>query len=122
MQHLAVSLLGQFAVTRDGQGVTGFSSVKVRGLLVYLLLEADRAHSREALATLLWPEVPSEAARTYLRQALANLRTVLGEASPLYLLIDRDGVQFNAASSVELDVAEFRALLAACAQIGRAHV
>src|SRR5689334_8787184 len=74
MEHLTIALLGHFAVMRGGEHVTGFTSVKVRGLLAYLVLEAERAHSRDALAMLLWPDLPGDTARTYLRQSLANLR------------------------------------------------
>src|SRR5689334_7633178 len=115
MQQLHLSLFGHFAVTRDGQPVAGFTSAKVPGLLAYLAADAQRPHSRDALATLLWPDLPAVAARTYLRQSLANLRVVLGDAAPPYLLIDRDGVQFNPASDYALDVATFQMLRAACA-------
>ena len=42
MPQLVLSLLGPFAVTLDGQPITTFESVKVRALLAYLAVEADR--------------------------------------------------------------------------------
>lgn len=116
MAQLSLSLFGPLIITRAGQPVAGFETVKARALLVYLAVGANREHSREALATLLWPELPGQAARTYLRQTLANLRDVFDDATPPYLLITRDTLQFNPASQYDLDVTTFRALLAACAE------
>ncbi|CAG0950127.1 hypothetical protein BURK2_00147 [Burkholderiales bacterium] len=41
---------------------------KGRALLAYLALESSRMHARKALAQLFWPDLPSDAARTNLRQ------------------------------------------------------
>jgi predicted ATPase/Tfp pilus assembly protein PilF len=103
-------------VHRDGQAVTSFESAKVRALLAYLAVEADRPHHRDTLAGLLWPEQPSQVARNNLRQALANLRQALGDRSaiPPVLLITRETIQFNRASDHSLDLADFLAQLAAC--------
>ncbi len=62
MPKLSLALLGPLQATLDGQPLAGLTSAKARALLVYLAVESDRAHSREALATLLWPEDPEEAA------------------------------------------------------------
>ena len=67
---MSLSLLGPFQATLDGQPVTGFKSNKVRALLAYLAVEADRTHRREVLAGLLWPDWPD-------RDALDNLRYAL---------------------------------------------
>jgi DNA-binding SARP family transcriptional activator len=114
MAHLSLSLLGSFQATLDGEPVTGFKSRKVRALLAYLAVEADRPHRREALAGLLWPD---RAALSNLRYALYNLRQVIGSraAEPPFLLIANDTLQFNTASDHWLDVAAFRQLLAASA-------
>ena len=107
MTGISIRLFGGFAVTLDGEPVTGFDSNKVRALLAYLAVEADRAHRRESLATLLWPGYPERSARTNLRNALSNLRTAIGdrEAEPPYLLTTRETVQFNVASDHCLDTA-----------------
>lgn len=75
-----------------------------------------RAPYRDALVGLLWPDLPDPAARTNLRQALANLRDVIGDAStrPPILLITRDAIQLNPACDYDLDVSTFSAQLAAC--------
>ena len=79
MACLSLALLGTLDVTRDGQPVTGFATDKVRALLVYLVMEADRPHHRDTLAELLWPEQPAQVARNSLRQALATLRQAIGD-------------------------------------------
>ena len=106
MAHLSPSLLGSFQATLDGQPVTGFKSDKVRALLAYLAVEAHRPHRREALAGLLWPDWPDQAARSNLRGALSNLRRAIDDrmAAPPFLLVVRETIQFNAASDCWLDV------------------
>ena len=112
MAHLSLSLLGPFRVTLAGEPVTDFESNKVRALLAYLVVEADRPHRRDSLAALLWPDWPDRAARTNLRNALANLRKAIGDREAMlpFLLITRETIQFNSASDYWLDVTAFSAL------------
>ena len=79
MPHLQLTLLGAFQATLDGQPVVGFESNKVRALLAYLAVEADRPHPRATLAGLLWPERPDCDALANLRYALSNLRQAIGD-------------------------------------------
>jgi predicted ATPase/DNA-binding SARP family transcriptional activator len=114
MTCLTITLLGSFRVTSAGKPVSGFESNKVRALLAYLAVEADQPHRREVLAGLLWPDFPEPSARANLRNALANLRQVIGDrqASPPFLHITRQTIQFNCASDHQLDVAILTTLLA----------
>ncbi|HFD38890.1 MAG TPA: tetratricopeptide repeat protein [Anaerolineae bacterium] len=107
MAHLAIRLLGPFQVTLDGEPVTHFESDKVRALLAYLVVEAERPHRRERLAGLLWPDLPEQAARTNLRVALANLRRVIGDrnAPTPRLQITRQSIQFCPQEDTWSDVA-----------------
>ncbi len=125
MARLALFLLGRFDATLDSQTVTAFKTDKVRALLAYLAVENDRAHRRDALATLLWPDGSDEAARANLRQSLCRLRDALREneqATPL-LLATTETIQLNPAGDYWVDVLEFNRLLAACRasppQLGR---
>ena len=106
MTLLSLSLLGPFRATLAGEPVTGFESNKVRALLAYLAVEADRPHSRSTLAGLLWPELPDRVALTNLRHVLPNLRRAIGDfdGQPSFLLIPRQTVQFNTTSDYWLDV------------------
>lgn len=116
MARLSIHLLGLFYATLDGEPVVSFESNKVRALLACLAVEADRPHTREALAGLLWPHQPERSACHALSQALCNLRQVLHDdtADPPFLEITRGTVQFNPTSNYWLDVAVFNAHLAAC--------
>ena len=75
--------------------------------MAYLAIERDRRHYREALAGLLWPAQPTDAARGSLRQALQVLRRALGDepAARPYFLVSRETIQFNPAADFWLDVA-----------------
>jgi DNA-binding SARP family transcriptional activator len=112
MARLSLSLLGPFQATLDGQPAAGFESNKIRALLAYLAVEADRPHPRETLAGLLWPDYPNRSALTNLRSALANLRQAIGDrqAEPPFLLISRETIQFNTASDYALDASAFQDL------------
>jgi WD40 repeat protein/DNA-binding SARP family transcriptional activator len=112
MPNLSILLLGPFQATLDGAPVTGFVSDKARALLAYLAVEADQPHRREALAGLLWPDVPEQSARTSLRTALANVRQVIGDsASTPFLHVTRQSVQFNRHSDAWVDALTFTDLL-----------
>ncbi len=106
MSQLSIFLLGSFQVQLDGRRLSAFAYDKVRFLLAYLALEANRPHGREKLAALLWPDQSPETSRTSLRQALATLRRALSDqnrAQP-FLLLDQGNLQINPAASIWLDV------------------
>lgn len=110
MPRLSLYCFGVFQATLDNERLTNFHSVKVQALLAYLALEADHPHPRETLATLLWPLDSETSARNSLRQALYELRKLLGDRddSPApFLLVNRQTVQFNQASDYRFDVADF---------------
>ena len=54
-----------------------FATEHARGLLAYLVVEADVVHQRTTLATLLWPDEDATRARQNLRQALFFLKKAL---------------------------------------------
>jgi predicted ATPase/DNA-binding SARP family transcriptional activator len=113
MAHLSLFFMGVYRVALGEEAITDFESDKVRALLAYLAVEADRAHRRDTLATLLWPDRPDSAARANLRNALASLRTAIGdrEAIPPFLTITRDTIALNMAADCWVDVAALRALV-----------
>ena len=82
MARLRLSFLGSFQAWLDDRPLAGFESNKVRALLVYLAVEADRPHAREGLAGLLWPDSPNATALSNLRYALSDLRQVIARRSP----------------------------------------
>ncbi len=104
--NLEIRLLGGLQIRQNGLTVAGFMSSKVPALLAYLAV-TGRPHQRDALAGLLWGEMPDDAAANNLRQALTNLRKL---AEP-HLLITRETVAFNPDAAHFLDVVGFRNLL-----------
>ncbi len=110
MARLEVRLLGGYRVDLNGERAYGFETDKARALLAYLMVERNRPHRRETLASLLWPDRPDAVARANLRQTLARLRRALRDAGePRFLFVTPHGLQFNAASDYLLDVAELEA-------------
>ena len=117
MAQLRMNLFGAFRASLDEMPITKFRSMKNQALLAYLALEANRAHARSTLADLLWPEESQDAARTNLRQALFQLRSILQSkegAEMEVLLISSTSVQFNPESRASIDVVHFLNLLDAC--------
>ncbi len=102
-EGLCMSLLGDVHIARDGVQVTGFVSSKVQALLCYLAV-TGRPHFRPALAGLLWGDMPEAKALMNLRQALTNLRRLVGP----HLTITRQTVAFNRDSPYWLDVEVFQ--------------
>ena len=70
-------LFGSPRLQRDNQPVT-LNRRKALALLAYLAV-THRPQSREALATLLWPEQDQSKALTNLRGELYQLRKLLGQ-------------------------------------------
>ncbi len=90
MATLEVRLLGGLHVRHDNADVTQFHSSKAAALLAYLAV-SRRTHQRDALAGLLWGEMPDAAAANNLRQTLTNLRKLCES----HLTITRETVAFN---------------------------
>ena len=113
MNEIALSLFGSLQITLNGKPISGIDSDKVRALFVFLAVEADQTHRRDALAEIFWPDKPEGDGRKNLRQSLANLRKSIGDrgsASP-FLISSRDKIQFNAGSSCTIDSVEFQDLI-----------
>ncbi len=114
MAELSLELLGPFQATHNGLAITGLTSDRLRALLAYLAVEADRPHLRPSLAAFLWPEAGYQEACSSLRYALSRLRRALGDhnAATPFLTVSRDALQFNRESRYTLDVASFLQLAA----------
>ena len=96
-----IVLFGGVRIERGSGEVSRPPTQKAAQLLGYLALPPRRTHSRESLATLLWPDAPPEAARHSLRQALSSLRKLLGDDA---LTLDgRERVGLAESVSTDLD-------------------
>ncbi len=112
MASLALYLFGPPCVMLDDEVVVDFRSEKARALLIYLALEADRPHRRDALAGLFWPNVSDHTARRNLRLTLHRLRDTLNDqgATSAFFHITRETVQCRP-ENVWVDARAFEALL-----------
>ena len=96
MTRIQVDLLGDCRAVRlsDGQEIT-FRTRKARCLMGLLLISPNSRMNREQLASLLWDPAPEALARSSLRQALKELREVLGPDADLVLLTQALNAQRN---------------------------
>jgi predicted ATPase/DNA-binding SARP family transcriptional activator len=113
MSRLALYLLGHPRIELDGSPLQ-VGRRKATALLAYLVV-TGQGHSRDALATLFWPEHDQSQARAGLRRALASLRKALGQG---WLYADRESVALEPDAQIWLDVAEFQDWLAECRKHG----
>ncbi|WP_029215400.1 AfsR/SARP family transcriptional regulator [Kallotenue papyrolyticum] len=107
MAQLALYLFGPPRLERDGVELE-VDTRKALALLAYLALERQ-AHSRETLATLLWPEYSTERAYANLRRTIWSLNRALGREM---LEINRDTVLLPPEADLWIDVETFRERLA----------
>jgi len=109
MPHLKLYFFGPPRVGFD-ETVVEINRRKALALLVYLAVDGQ-PHSRDALATLFYPDHSQSQARAYLRRDLALLN-----ASPVgeWLDSDRETIELKPTPELWLDVARFRQNLVAC--------
>lgn len=114
MPYLSLSLLGSFqAWTADG-ALQPFRTLKERALLAYLVIEHDRPHRREALASMFWPDRQEGVARNSLRQALFGIRQVIGDAGfDAIFNVTGEEIQVNFGEQLWLDCAAYEVHLKA---------
>jgi len=113
MPRLALRFLGPPLIELDGQPVQ-LGRHKAVALLAYLALTCQ-PHSRDALATLLWPELDQSHARGQLRRTLSLLNRTLGDE---WLAVDRETIEWAGYAGAWIDVEALRERLAACAEHG----
>lgn len=92
------------------QPINFFPRQQAHLLFCYLLLNAQRSHSRDQLATMFWGDYPTQISRKYLRNGLWKLRQQLeavGAPADRYLLINEDSISVAGAGQYWLDVDVF---------------
>ena len=117
---MAVQLncFGTVHVSVGSSLIKKFRSEKVQALFIYLAIEADVVHTRQSLATLLWPDYDEEAARNNLRVAFYRLQLMFRQydaalAKQLFVA-KRRSIQANLLSGKWLiDVAQLQAHITA---------
>jgi predicted ATPase/DNA-binding SARP family transcriptional activator len=103
---LELYLLGAPRLERDGVPLA-FDSRKQLALITYLAM-TGQGHTREALITLLWPELEPSRGRAGLRRDLSVIRKALEEQ---WLTVEGETVSSDPAADLWLDVVEFRDLV-----------
>ena len=110
---LQVKLFGKLSLERDGQSFSNLSG-KALELLCYLLLYRDRAHTRETLSEVLWPDASLSLSKKYLRQTLWQLQAISEhqpereqtEAEAL-IMLNPGWIRINPSADWRLDVDAF---------------
>ncbi|MCB0129821.1 MAG: hypothetical protein KDD78_03200, partial [Caldilineaceae bacterium] len=103
---LRFTLLGTPQISLEGEPLVALSSQKAQALLFYLVTTAPTdarrpiPQSRDAIATLLWGEMPDVKAKQNLRAVLPDLRRHMGD----HLLIARQTIAFDHTLPYWLDV------------------
>jgi DNA-binding SARP family transcriptional activator len=107
---VALYLLGQTRATRRRGGVEQRCPIQPRPLyvLAYLALNWQRAHRREELQALFWPDKSPKAAANNLHQALWHLRQALPSAT---LCQDGDCARWNPSAPPWVDALAFETAL-----------
>jgi DNA-binding SARP family transcriptional activator/tetratricopeptide (TPR) repeat protein len=122
MEPLEVRLLGGFSLARGGRPLEQLPLRAARSLFAFLVLNRDRAHTRDLLAGTFWPDFDEPRARRRLSQALWQVQTLLGDDDGAqYLIGTANAIRFNAAADFWLDVDEFEAALAAVVDTDPQH-
>jgi DNA-binding SARP family transcriptional activator len=109
MARLSLTLFGGFQAHLGSEPPLRLRTRHAQPLLAYLALPCGRAHSRDALAALLWAHLPQDEARNRLRQALFTLRRALGP-SQCSLSAEGDTLVLEPAGT-EVDALEFEGLV-----------
>ncbi len=107
MGGVSLYLFGAPHITADGVSVQ-VSRRKALALLAYLAAD-ERAHSRDTLAALLWPEWDTTSARTALRRVLVTAHKAAG---PDALRVEQERISLPAETELWVDVRRFRSALA----------
>lgn len=106
-QKLEFTLFGSLGIRQAGVPLSDFKSAKAQALVCYLAL-TGRAHSRPALAGLLWGDMPDGKARMNLSQALSTLRRYFKP----HLDITRHAIALRLGSDIWVDVNTFESAVA----------
>jgi DNA-binding SARP family transcriptional activator len=107
MPRLSLYLLGPPRLELDGEALN-IGRRKAVALIAYLAV-TGRGHTRDTLATLLWPEFDQSRARAALRRTLSALNRALDGT---WIEADREAIDLVRGDDLWVDVAVFRSRLA----------
>lgn len=100
---LNMQFLGNFRAEAGGTTLQ-VTSKRGRALLAALMLAPEMRLSRQALATLLWPDRDETQARASLRQELSSLKRALGPVGGDILSSDAETVSITQGAQLDCDI------------------
>src|SRR5262249_24727106 len=104
---IQLRLFGGFDLQSGGGQTLGSAGRKVRALIACLAFSPGMTWYREKLMALLWSDRSEEQARASLRQALAEMRHMLGEPSPVRASNDAVSIE---PTLIAVDTVQFESL------------
>lgn len=107
---LTVQLLGEFQIRHGDRLLTDAFTARLQSFFAYLLLNRDKALSRQQLAYHFWPDSTDAQARANLRKLVYRLRHAFPEIDN-YLDVDGVAVKWRDEAPVWLDAAQFETRL-----------
>lgn len=113
-----ITMFGGLQAAQSDRAIHRFQTAKTAELLAYLACFHHRAHTRDELTEILWPESDPLDTRNRLRVALSSLRRQLeppGAASGSVLEADRATIRLKP-TAFQTDVQDFEAALKAAAR------
>lgn len=117
MARLEVRLLGGFSLGKDGVPLEQPPLRAARSLLAFLILNRDRAHTRDLLSGMFWPDFEESRARRRLSQALWQIQSALGSdgggPDGQFILGTADSIRFAPGDDFWLDVDEYEVAMGA---------
>jgi DNA-binding SARP family transcriptional activator len=103
MSCLRITLFGKFDARLEEQSATGLEAAKTQELLAYLLMNRERPHYRDKLASVLWQNSSSAQSKAYLRQILWQIQSALGQDNRL-LGFEAEWIGVNSDADLWVDV------------------
>ncbi len=114
---LELNLFGTAQARYSNQPLAGFPHQQAYSILCYLLLNRQRPHPREQLATIFWSEYPTRVSLKYLRNSIWRMRKIfqsVGASADEYLSINNGSVSFKCSSRYWLDTEAFETQVISC--------
>lgn len=89
MRKINVYFLGNYEILFNNENITTKFSKKGLGLLCYLIMNSDKSHYRERLASMFWEDYKRESAYNNLRYTLWQIRKVIKQYTDEELIITK---------------------------------
>jgi len=89
MKKIDIYFLGNYKILFNDENITTKFSKKALGLLCYLIMNSDKLHYREKLASMFWEDYKRESAYNNLRYTLWQIRKVIKQYTDEEIIITK---------------------------------